>query len=111
MYYYSWNLYKHINPTYRVIEIIDFTSIRKYSIIILGSRLSIPESENIMTLDQILAVIDFLGKKMTQDQADDLLDNIIQLSNYEIKVVYNHHETIWTPLYTDISMRMGEMGL
>ena len=62
-----------------------------------------------MTRNEILAVTNFLGDNITIEQADQLMDEARQLSMADIEWLYNNVEG--GPLYTDLSMTMGEMGL
>jgi len=59
------------------------------------------------TLDQILAIVDFLGDNMTDEQSIQLMDEARQLSIAEQEVLLSRTNG---PFYTEISMYDGEMG-
>lgn len=60
-----------------------------------------------MTANDIIAIANFLGDEMTNEQSIQLIDEARQLSIVDRERLYN---VIHGPLYTELSMHDGEMG-
>lgn len=61
-----------------------------------------------MNVEQILAITSFLGDDMTQEQSENLMDEVRQLSIADRERVL--HSVDIGGLYTEMSMHDGEMG-
>lgn len=62
-----------------------------------------------MTLDDVYAVCEFLGDKMTDEQASRLMDNIRELSITDReRLLYQYG--VPSKLYAELSMHNAEMG-
>ena len=63
------------------------------------------------TCNEILAIVEFLGKDMTEKQAEALFIKIkseLSIANQEF--IFDAYEIAFTPIYTMLSMYDGEMG-
>ena len=60
------------------------------------------------TLDNLLAIADFLGDDMTEMQASELMDEARQLSIADREILLNSIPGNY--FYTELSMHDGEMG-
>ena len=65
------------------------------------------KSDNTGTVQNILAIAEFLGDEMTDDQAIRMIDEIKKLSIADREIIYQHIEG---RLYTEMSMHNAEMG-
>lgn len=64
-----------------------------------------------MTIDEILAVAEFLGDGMTDEQAERLMDEARKLSISDREIMYQafHHHYIVSPkFYTELSTNRYE---
>lgn len=61
-----------------------------------------------MTVDSLLAISEFLGHEMTDEQAQRLMDEARELSIADKQ--YLLQQLPGGPLYTEMSMHNGEMG-
>jgi hypothetical protein len=64
-----------------------------------------------MTLNEILAIADFLGEGMTDGQAERLMDEARNLSIGDREVLYQalHHYCVVSPkFYTELSINRAE---
>jgi hypothetical protein len=60
-----------------------------------------------MTLDNILAIVEFLGERMTDAQASQLMDECRQLSIADREILLAE---VTGPLYGELSCHDSEMG-
>lgn len=60
------------------------------------------------TINELLAIAEFLGDKLTDEQASRLMDDARQLSIADRERLLN--ALLGGPLYTEMIMHNGEMG-
>ena len=61
-------------------------------------------------LQQVITIAEFIGAGATMDQIDTLSAMVNELSIADKEWLYNSHVDMPTEVYTDLSMRDGEMG-
>jgi hypothetical protein len=61
-------------------------------------------------LQQVITIASFIGTGATMDQIDTLSAMVNQLSIADKEWLYNSNVDMPSEVYTDLSMRNGEMG-